>query len=233
MSDQDVEVVGLQLDGASTEGIEGGFMAVRRLRLRNRRADGSLSAPYVCDFLVRPKGVDAVVVAVYHRAAEGVRVLLRDGLRPALAMGRSPDTLPVADDQAYLMFTEVVAGIIEAHDRGEAGIRARAAAEVEEEAGYRVAAAEVEFLGAGSFPSPGSMPEKFWLTAVEVAHPEQQGRATGDGSPMEEGARTRWVGLSEAIEACVDGRVADAKTELVLRRLRDRLAPGPRRGPRR
>ncbi len=218
------KIVGLQFDGESMEGIEGGFMAVRRLHLRNRRDDGSFSEPYICDFLVRPKGVDAAVVAIYHRADDGVRVLLRDGLRPALAAGRAPETLPIADSRSYLMFTEVVAGIIEVGDRGEAGVRTRAAMEVEEESGYLVAADDVEFLGAGSFPSPGSMAEKFWLMAVEVKEPSEQGQASGDGSPMEEGASTRWMGLDEAITACVDGEIEDAKTELVLRRLRDRLS---------
>ena len=218
------EVIDLEVDSDTVEGIEGGFMAVRRLHLRNRRDDGSLSDPYICDFLVRPKGVDAAVVAIYHRAAEGVRVLLRDGLRPALAVGRDPGSLPIVDSRSYLLFTEVVAGIIEVGDRGEAGVRARAAMEVEEESGYLVAADDVEFLGAGSFPSPGSMAEKFWLMAVEVKDPSEQGPASGDGSPMEEGASTRWMGLDDAITACVDGVIEDAKTELVLRRLRDRLS---------
>jgi ADP-ribose pyrophosphatase len=41
---------------------------------------------------------------------------------------------------------------------------------------------------------------------------------------MEEGAELRWVALDEAIRLCVAGEIEDAKTELVLRRLRDRLA---------
>ena len=46
----------------------------------------------------------------------------------------------------------------------------------------------------------------------------------GDGSPMEEGARTTWLLLDDAIAACVRGELADLKTELGLRRLRDHLA---------
>ena len=217
------KIVGLDVEGDTTEGIEGGFMAVRRLRLRNRRDDGTTSEPYICDFLVRPKGVDAAVVAVYHQGADGVRVLLRRGLRPALMAGRRHEALPVPDEHPYLMLTEVVAGIIEVGDRGESGIRSRAAAEVLEEAGYRVSADDVRFLGAGSFPSPGSMAEKFWFMAVSVGDPDAQQEPTGDGSPMEEGASTWWMGLDEAIAACVEGSIEDAKTELVLRRLREAL----------
>ncbi len=217
------KVVDLEIEGDTIEGIDGGFMAVRRLRMRNLRGDGSRSPAYVCDFLVRPKGVDAVVVAIYHRSGAGVQVLLRDGLRPVLAKGRDPSALPIPDARPYLTFTEVVAGIIEVGDHGEAGVRQRAALEVEEESGFTVSAEAIRFLGAGSFPSPGSMPEKFWLTAVEVPGPQGQGPAQGDGSPMEEGATTHWMELDEAIAACVDGRIEDAKTELVLRRLREQL----------
>jgi hypothetical protein len=41
---------------------------------------------------------------------------------------------------------------------------------------------------------------------------------------MEEGARTRWLSLEAALAACVRGEIADLKTELGLRRLRDHLA---------
>lgn len=222
------KVVDLQIDGDTVQEIHDGFLAVRRLRLRNIREDGSRSKGYICDFLVRPKGIDAVVVAVYHRRDDQILVLLRDGLRPALAKGRDAEQLPVADEGNYLLLTEVVAGIIEREDEGRAGILARAAIEVEEEAGFSVSAESVRFLGAGSFPSPGSMPEKFWFTAVEVADPSAQSIAQGDGSPMEEGSTTRWMELSAAIEACVSGQIEDAKSELALRRLRDELSSDAR-----
>lgn len=222
-----MRVTGLHIDGDEVVGQDGGFLGIRRLRLRNRRDDGSLSEPYVCDFVVRPKGLDAVVVAVWHRAADGrVRVLLRDGLRPTLTMGRPAAAQVVPDGREYLFLTELVAGIVEVDDRGDAGLRARAVAEVQEEAGYAVDPAAVRRLGAAVFPSPGAMAEKFFLVAVEVADPAVQGPLDGDGSPMEEGATVRWVELDEAIAACVRGEIEDAKTELGLRRLRDALAAG-------
>ena len=208
-------------------GREGGFLAIRRLRMVNVRADGSRSAPYLCDYLIRPKGIDAVVVAVFSRAVGRVQVLLRDGLRPPLHVGREASELPIADGKRYLFFREVVAGIIEVADQGEEGVRRRAALEVEEEAGYRVDPSAVRLLGSGSFPSPGAMAEKFWFAAVEVEAPTAAGVPEGDGSPMEEGARCGWWDLDEAIEACVRGEVEDMKTELVLRRLRDALALPP------
>jgi ADP-ribose pyrophosphatase len=203
---------------------EGGFLALRRLRLRNRRADGSISLPYVCDAVVRPYGQDAVVVAVYARTPRGIEVLVRDGLRPALTLGREVSRAPLPEPAPGLFFTELVAGIVEEGDTGEAGLRARAAHEVAEEAGFTVAASAIELLGAGMLPSPGCLVEKFYFAAVEV-DPVTQQPLPGDGSPMEEGATTRWLTLDDAIAACVDGRLTDLKTELGLRRLADHLTP--------
>ena len=123
-----------------------------------------------------------------------------------------------------MRFTEVVAGILEREDRGEDGVRRRAAIEAHEEAGLRVEAESVEFLGAGTFPSPGSMPERFWLTAARVEDPSAAEAPPTDGSPMEEGARCWWMPLDAAIAACVGGEIEDCKTELALRRLRDLLS---------
>lgn len=218
-----MKVNGLHVDGDEVVGREGGFLGIRRLRLRNTRTDGTLSDSYVNDFAVRPMGLDAVVVVVWHRAGDRVRVLVRDGLRPTLALGREAARLVVPDPRPYLFLTELVAGILEVDDRGEDGLRARAAAEVREEAGYIVDPESITLLGAGSFPSPGSLPEKFFLTAVEISDPAAQRPLEGDGSPMEEGAATRWLDLDVAIQECVDGAIEDCKTELGLRRLRDRL----------
>jgi ADP-ribose pyrophosphatase len=194
-------------------GAKGGWLFVRSLVLRNRDIDGDLSAPYTCDFVVRPIGTDAVVVALWHRDADGrVHVLLRRGLRPALALGR--------DDAPGPWSVELVAGIVENGDHGEHGVKRRAAQEAAEEAGFTVVADDVELLGAGTFPTPGSMPEKYWLTHVRV-DPAAQHVAEGDGSPLEHHADTWWCELDVAIADCVAGRIVDAKTELVLRRLRD------------
>ena len=216
-------VVGLEVESDRVVAREGGFLAVRRIELRNRYADGGLSQRYLCDFVVRPLGIDAVVVAVYRRDGDRVKVLIRNGLRPALALGRPADQLPIADRGPYLFLPELVAGVVEGQDRGEAGLRHRAAEEVAEEAGFEVDPSSVVLLGAGTFPSPGSMAEKFWLAAVEISDPAAQEPPAGDGSPMEEGVTTRWLDLDQAIAAGVAGELEDAKTELTLRRLRDYL----------
>lgn len=215
------EVVELIVDGDERLG-QGGFLEIRRFRLRNRRADGSASAPYVCDSVARPYGQDAVVVVVYARDGRRTMVLVRDGLRPGLALGRDHARAPLPEPAARPFATELVAGVIEDGDHGERGLCTRAAHEVHEEAGFVVSPDAVTILGAGMLPSPGSMVEKFYFVAVEV-DPAAQRAPGGDGSPMEEGARTRWLDLDEAIAACVRGEIADLKTELGLRRLRDHL----------
>jgi ADP-ribose pyrophosphatase len=220
----DDEIVGFAIDSDERVG-GGGFLEIRRVRMRNRRGDGTLSPPYVCDSIARPYGQDAVVVCVFARAPAGVSVLVRDGLRPAIALGRDPTQAPLPEPAPGLFVTELVAGILEVSDRGEAGLRTRAAHEVHEEAGFVVDPAAVIVLGAGMLPSPGSMVEKFYFTAVEVDPAAQQPLA-GDGSPMEEGARTRWLALDDAIAACVRGELVDLKTEAGLRRLRDHLRAG-------
>src|SRR5262249_24511269 len=102
----------------------------------------------------------------------------------------------------------------------------RAAIEVAEESGFHVTPDNIVLLGAGAFPSPGAMAEKFWLTCVEVdrttATPPE-----GDGSPMEEGAHLEWLPLDEAIAACAPAALEDAKPELILRRLKAHLPPQP------
>ena len=137
-------------------------------------------------------------------------------------LGRDAARAPLPEPAPGLFVTELVAGILEDRDRGEAGLRERTAAEVHEEAGFVVDPSRVITLGAGMLPSPGSMVEKFYFTAVEV-DPSAQQPLAGDGSAMEEGARTRWLPLGDAIAACVRGDIVDLKTELGLRRLADQL----------
>lgn len=202
----------------------GGFLAVRRTHLRNRRADGSTSAPYVCDFVHRPYGQDAVVVVLYRRVAERVEVLLRAGLRPGLHLGRRAEEAPLPETACELYLTELVAGIVEPGERGLPALCARAAAEAAEEAGVVLAPSALRLLGAGTFPSPGSMVEKFYFVAGELPAELELPPPRGDGSPFEEAARLLWMELHEAISASMTGALCDAKTELGLRRLRDELA---------
>ena len=221
----DIEVVE---DFSATGRCDEGFLQIRRLRVRNRRADGSSSPIYRVDVVDRPR-LDAVAVVVWRKAFAGaIEILTRMNLRPA-SYFRKDKTPTLPDDAPYLQVEEIVAGLLEKSDAGEAGIRSRAAEEVKEEAGFEVSAEEVKTLGAGFFVAPGILSEKIYLCQVDVTG-KSQGELEGDGSPLEEGAQTRWLPIDDALAMCRDGRIVDAKTELGLIRL---LAMGvePERRP--
>jgi ADP-ribose pyrophosphatase len=202
---------------------QGGFLFVRRLHLRNRRPDGSASRDWLCDFVERPKGVDAVVLVLWRERDGVVEVLLREGLRPAAIYGRDPARIPIPDARPYFLLTELVAGIIEEGEVGLPAVQRRAVDEAFEEAGVRLAPEDVTLLGPAMFPSPGMTGEKFWFASTRVPDGAAQQPPEGDGSPMEEGARVRWVEIEEALAACARGEIEDAKTELGLRRFRERV----------
>ena len=192
-----------------------GFLHVRRLRVRNERSDGSHSKIYRVDVIDRPR-LDAVAVLVWRDGPAGREFLTRDCLRPAahFRLGKSP-TLP--DGRDHLHCEEIVAGLLENDDRGEAGLLQRAAEEVREEAGFVVPPDAVQRLGMPFFVAPGILSEKIHLCAVDVTgltaiEPE------GDGSPLEEGDAPRWRTEASLRAAFADGTIQDAKTELALER---------------
>jgi ADP-ribose pyrophosphatase len=198
-----------------------GFLHVRRLRCRNRREDGSHSPIYRVDVIDRPR-LDAVAVLVWRKAPNGApEFLTRQNLRPA-AYFRTQKVPTVPDGRSHLFCEEIVAGLMEVDDRGEEGVRARAAAEVFEEAGFRVEPTAVQLLGPPFFVAPGIISEKIFLAHVEVtglpwATPE------GDGSPLEEGGVLTWRSRASLEQALAEGVIQDAKTELALNRFLARL----------
>jgi ADP-ribose pyrophosphatase len=197
---------------------EGGFLTIRRVRMRLVRDDGSLSKEGLYDFIERPMGLDAVVVALWHRAKDGVQVLIRRGLRVPVDFGR-----PENQRQPHL-FAELVAGVLEVGEDDEAALRQRAADEAHEEAGLTVDPARVVRLGAPVYPTPGMFAELFHFVACEVDDPSHAHPPEGDGSPFEEGAELTWMPLADALAACTRGDICDLKTELGLRRLAEHLS---------
>jgi ADP-ribose pyrophosphatase len=149
---QDVEVRDIEVieDFTSTARCDEGWLHVRRLRVRNRRADGSVSPVYRVDMVDRPR-LDAVAVTVYRREGGRVEVLTRQQLRPA-AYFRKDRAKTIEDGQVHLFIEEVVAGLLEPEDLGEEGIRRRAALEVKEEAGFDVSPGEIRMAGGPWLP---------------------------------------------------------------------------------
>jgi len=220
-----VRAIEIVEDRTASSRCDEGFLHVRRYRARNRRVDGSASEVYPIDVVDRPS-LDAVAVCLWARTPRGVEVLLRRQLRPAVHFrsGR-PRALP---EPEVLLFEELVAGVLEPGERGLEALRRRAASEVLEEAGLSIAPERFEPLGAGFYMLPGIISEKIHLLVAEVERGADgasfDAPAEGDGSPLEEGAVLSWRGLGEAIAACAAGEIEDAKTEIALRRLRERIA---------
>ena len=204
---------------------QGGFLKLRRWMLRNVYADGTRSAPYPCDVMSRSQ-VDAVTVVLWQevRDASGarrVRVLLKEGLRPAVYL-RKEKRVEHREERPALKVLEIAAGMLEAGDAGPGGIERRAAAEAREECGVAMDPAAVAVLGGPMFASPGVTDERvhFRAVAVDVA---TAGHAHGDGSPMEQGTRAVAMDLDEALARCRDGTIPDMKTEIGLLRLCDAI----------
>lgn len=210
-------------DFSATARCDEGFLRVRRLRCRNRREDGTASPIYRVDVVDRPR-LDAVAVLVYRRAGAGIEVLTRQNLRPAAYFRKDKD-MAVPDGRSHLFVEEIVAGLLEPEDRGDEGLKRRAAEEVLEEAGIAVAPEEIELLGAPFFLAPGILSEKIFVTAVDATG-KAQNPPVGDGSPLEEGTAIRWRPIAELVAACQSGEIQDAKTEIAARRLLERLLSG-------
>lgn len=192
----------------------GGFLKVRRFMMRNHYADGTSSRLYAYDLLER-HALDAVCVLAFRRSSQGIEVLLRSSLRPPLAF-RELAATPRPHDGTVVIW-ELPAGLVEPDEKGDDGIARCAARELHEETGYRLEPARFRLLGGPFFLSPGVLGEMIYVLSVEVADdtPEDVG---GDGSPVEDGAVSVFVPLVDALAACLDGRIRDAKTELALRR---------------
>ncbi len=192
-----------------------GFLRVRRLGLRNRYPDGTTSDVYGYDVVERD-ALDAVGIVLEAEREGEPWVCLRSALRPPMAM-RGGYAVPL-DEEVSPSIWEVPAGLVERDERGVEGLRRCAARETLEEVGLEVEASAFALLGPGFALSPGVLGEKLYLLHARV-EPTDRGEPTLDGSPTEEGAAIRFVPLAEALRATRDGRVADAKTELALRRL--------------
>jgi len=206
-----VEVKGFEVTGDERVG-EGGHLRLRRMRMRLLLSDGSRTAEGSWDYVERPMGLDAVVVALFRRKERAVEVLLRHGIRVPLQFGRI-ETPP------SLLLPQLVAGILESGD----DLFQRAAAEAMEEAGLGVDPGAIRVLGPAVFPTPGMCAELFHFVSCEVAADAVAHPPSGDGSPFEEGARLEWLDLQEALARCARGEIRDMKTEVGLRRLRELL----------
>lgn len=170
------------------------------------------------------KALDAVVVVPHFVAQVQLRsvrfVVLRSAIRPPFALrdqARSPMTEPHNRG-----LWEVPAGLVEVSEQTPLGLRRAAARELLEEAGFTAAPEQLRELGPSALPSPGVIGERHFFFEVEV-DPTQQAEPELDGSALEAAGEVVAAPLSELLAAVGRGLLPDAKTELGLRRLSERL----------
>jgi ADP-ribose pyrophosphatase len=204
----------------------GGFLTLTRQSVRNQYEDGSQSRAYAVE-TAQPRFLDAVLLLYTHSgpSAAEVRVVLRRGVRPVVALRSETPGLAAQDQEPFSgAFWELPAGGIEPPDLAPQGpgLAGRASQEAWEEAGLRVAPGEFFSLGPAPFFAPAFCPERLHYLAAEV-DPAQAAPPPGDGHPMEEGAEARFLPLDEALSWCARGVILDGKSELGLRRLRQWL----------
>lgn len=181
-----------------------GFLTLQRYELA---LGGGRSFRY--DIVTR-RALDAAVMAAHHLDASGAPcVYLRSAVRPPVVLRDAPSAGAL---------WELPAGLIEPGEAPDAA----AARELEEELGFVVRADAMQPLGPSAFPAPAFIAERHHFFHVRV-DPGTRREPGGDGSPLEEGAHVVSVPLERALAACRAGEVADAKTELALRRLAEIL----------
>ena len=192
-------------------------MHVRKLRMVARfEGQSTDSEPFNYDCADRTR-MDAVVVVPHYQAAEGRVVVLRSALRPPVAV-RPQEVWPMPEKDSLGELWEVPAGLVEADERSLEGLRGCAARELFEETGFEVDPSRVLALGPSTFPAPGMIGERHFFFHAEV-EPAATRPPPEDGSVLERAAKIVHVPLAVALDACRNGEVEDAKTELALRRL--------------
>lgn len=167
--------------------------------------------------VVGRRALDAAVVVPYYRSGDTWFVRLRTVVRPPLALrGAAPSDVPLPPATLW----EVPAGLIEPDEDAATA----AARELYEELAVRPV--QLELLGPPACPAPAVLGEMHVYFAAEIQPPAAGSdwpTPDGDGSLYEENAAFASVSLDDAIAACRRGEIWDAKTELALRRLAERL----------
>jgi ADP-ribose pyrophosphatase len=198
-----------------------GFLRLVRHRYRASYPDGTVSAPFVYDAVVRD-AIDAVVIVAHFVARDGTpRVFLRSAFRPPLTL-RNRAHSPLPDEACDGHLWELPAGLVEAAERSPTGVAQAAQRELLEELGFEVSVAELSPLGHSTFPAPGFVAERHFFFEVRV-DPKARREPELDGSPLERFGSVIELPLSEALELCRQGTIEDAKTELALRRLQEKF----------
>jgi ADP-ribose diphosphatase len=198
-----------------------GFLRLVRHRYRVVYPDGTQSAPFVYDAVDRA-AIDAVVIVAHFLASDGAPwVFLRSAFRPPLTL-RDRTHSPLPDEPCDGNLWELPAGMVESSEQSPTGVARAAQRELLEELGFEVGVEALSPLGHSTFPAPGFVAERHFFFEVRV-DPQARREPELDGSPLEHFGSVVALPLVEALELCGKGTIEDAKTELALRRLREKF----------
>jgi ADP-ribose pyrophosphatase len=198
-----------------------GFLRMVRRELSVARPGQGPSAPFVYDEVDR-RALDAVVVAAHFTRGGERCVVLRSAVRPPVAL-RDAARSPIPEPAERALW-ELPAGLVEPSEASEQGLALAAARELHEETGLSLPPERLAPLGPSTFPCPGVLAERHFYFHVEV-EPEQRQEPPLDGSPLEQVGELVAVPLRALLAAARRGELADAKTELGLRRLAELFDP--------
>ncbi|HMJ14261.1 MAG TPA: NUDIX domain-containing protein [Polyangiaceae bacterium] len=196
-----------------------GFLRLRRRRYVAHYPDGTRSEPFVYDEVDR-EAMDAVVIAAHYVQSGERYVFLRSAVRPPVAMR---DRRPLDEPDRGGALWELPAGLVEVEEWSRDGVARCARRELLEEVGLEVPLASLKPLGPNTYPAPGVIGERHIYLEVTV-DPRERREPELDGSALEQFGAVVAVRLTRALDLCRSGEIEDAKTEVALRRLLERLA---------
>lgn len=149
-------------------------------------------------------------------------VVLRSAVRPPVTL-RDPQRSPLPESGGRGLW-EAPAGLVEPDESSPEGLRRAALRELLEETGFSPGDAALFELGPPAYPCPGVIAERHFFFRVRI-DPDRQVAPPLDGSALEAAGEVIAVPLHVALAAARQGELADAKTELAVRRLSEELGP--------
>ena len=168
--------------------------------------------------MVFKKYSDAVVILAYSLEPEPY-IYLTSCYRPM----QSCANYPGFQEESHIGNTwELPAGCVEIEECEQLvkGYKMAAARELKEETGLIINPDELSFLGKRTFSGTGSV--RLFFLDIEIKN-ENKVSIVGDGHPLERHNQIFKISLQEALKYIELGYLTDAKTEIGLNRLNNKL----------